>query len=90
MNNIGINMTNLNARGTALQTAGESFERISLSSVDTRSTITAVKNSMAAHRRTNQTHLQVGENLNRSATLIKDIGDRFFELDQDAARAMKL
>jgi len=86
---IGINISNLNARATALRTAGESFTRQELNAIDERSTISAVSNSVTAHNKANQIHMTVGEYLVQSANLIQDIGARFFEIDQDAANIMQ-
>jgi len=86
---IGINISNLNARTTALRTAGEAFTRQELNVIDDRSTISAVRNSVIAHNKANQIHMTVGEYLVQSANLTQDIGARFFEIDQDAASIMQ-
>ena len=85
---IQVNIDNLNTRAAALKTAGEGFTSQQLNAIDTRSTISAVQNSNAAHNKSNQIHISVGENLVQSATLITDIGERFFEIDTSVAAAM--
>ena len=85
---IKVNIENLNARAAALKTSGEDFTSQQLNAIDTRSTISAVQNSITAHEKSNQIHLSVGEYLVQSATLVTDIGERFFEIDTSAAAAM--
>ena len=87
---IQVNINNLNTRVTALRTAGGAFTPQRLNSIDERSTISAVRNSVTAHNKSNQIHMIVGEYLVQSADLVQDIGMRFFELDQDAASIMAL
>ena len=86
--NISINMEALNVRSTALRNAGESFTEQPLVEVDTQSTLSIVQNSIHAHEVTNQKHVRVGEYLVALATQILDIGERFFEMDQNAASTM--
>ena len=87
--NIGINMTNLTARTTALRGAGENFTHQALNTIDERSTISAVRNSVVAHNQTNQIHLTVGEYLVQAANVVQDIGVGFFEIDQAASSVMQ-
>ena len=87
---IQINKDNLNTRATALKTVGESFTPQRLNVIDTRSTISVIQNSINAQEATDQIHLTVGEYLVRSSTLIKDIGERFFKIDEDASGIMAL
>jgi len=86
---IGINVSNLNVRTTALRTAGEAFTRQELTAIDERSTISAIRSSVTAHNKANQIHMTVGEYLVQAADLVQDIGVRFFEIDQDAASVMQ-
>ena len=86
---IGINMTSLNTRATALTTAGETFESQDLNNIDTRSTLSAVSNSVTTHNKANEIHMTVGDYLVQSADLVQNIGTSFFELDQDVASAMR-
>ena len=87
--NILINTALLNNRAAALRTAGETFVRQELNSIDTTSTLSAITNSVTAHNETNQIHVAVGEYLTQSADLIVDIGRSFFEIDQEAANTMQ-
>ena len=87
--NILINTALLNNRAAALRTAGETFVPQELNSIDSRSTLSAVANSVTAHNETNQIHVTVGEYLVQSADLIVDIGRSFFEIDQEAANTMQ-
>ena len=86
--NIQVNTENLNARAAALKTAGEAFTPQQLNAIDNRSTISAVKNSIDAHTKTNLTNRSIGDYLVQSATLATDIGERFFEIDASAAAMM--
>ena len=90
MSAISIDMQSLNARASALRTAGESFTPLQLNAIDTISTISAIGNSITAHETSSQVHSSVGKYLILSATLITDIGQGFFEIDQDAAAMMAL
>ena len=87
MRNISMNMLALEVRTDALRAAGETFTEQSLEPIDIRSTLSIVQHSINAHEATNQNHISVGEYLIDSANLIVDIGEGFFELDQDIAVA---
>ena len=88
MSTIQVNIDHLNARATALKTASESFTKLPLNSIDARSTLSVVQNAIRTHEEANGNHVRVGEHLRTSATLIMDIGVRFFEMDTSAASTM--
>jgi len=89
MSGIGINEDNLNERATALKTASNNFEVRTLDPVDGESTITANQNAQRAFDEAQQGHNHFSEKLVISATEIKDIGDRFFTIDEQAAGTMQ-
>ena len=88
MSMIQVCIENLNAKTAALKTSGEAFTSQQLNSIDTRSTISAVKSSIDSINKANTIHMTVGEYLVQSATAINGIGERFFEMDESAAAAM--
>lgn len=85
---IQINLDHLNTRANSLKTAGEAFTNPALEPIDIQSTLSIVQNSIDTHEQTNQNHMRMSEYLINSANLITDIGQGFFELDQEAASAM--
>jgi len=89
MPGIGINQSNLNERATALKDASNHFEVRTLNPVDTESTITANQNAQRAFEEAQQGHNHFSEQLAISAVEIKDIGDRFFTIDEQAANIMQ-
>jgi len=89
---ISINMENLIARTTELRGDGQSFlgeNPQALTSVDNRSTISVITNSVVKHEEMVQAHQAFGSNLVASADIITNIGDGFFDLDTTTASSMK-
>jgi len=89
---ISINMENLNARASELRNDGQSFleeNQQTLTSVDNRSTISAITNSATKHEEMVQAHQAFGNNLLASAEIITNVGEGFFELGTTTATSMK-
>jgi len=89
---ISINMENLNARASELRGDGQSFleeNQQALTSVDNRSTISVITNSVAKFEEMVQAHQAFGNNLVASAEIITNVGEGFFELDTTTATSMK-
>ena len=85
MAGVGLNATNLNARVADLKQASENIEVQTLSPVDEISTPTAVGNARTAFEGAQNTHQVLGAALLESSQVIKDVGDRFFAIDESAA-----
>ena len=88
MSQIEVNINNLTTRTTTLKNASERFVQRTLSYVDNRSTLSIVKNSFYAHEQTNLAHLDFSRYLLKSASLIEEIGEGFFELDTTVANTI--
>ena len=89
---ISINMESLTARTIELRNDGQSFlgeNPQALTSVDNRSTISVITNSVVKHEEMVQAHQAFGDNLVASADIITNIGEGFFELDTTTASSMK-
>ena len=89
---ISINIENLTARTIELRNDGQSFldeDPQALTSIDNRSTITVITNSVGKHEEMAQAHQGFGNNLVSSADIITNIGEGFFEIDSTTANSMK-
>jgi len=90
MNRISINNRSLEERATALKNAGNNFDEQVLTPIDDESTISANQNAQNAFQEAQQGNSLFGQALETSSEQIKEIGDRFLELDRQAAATMHL
>jgi len=90
MSGIGINESNLNERVTALENASNDFERRTLDPIDGESTITANQNGQRTFEEAQEGHSLFSEAIRASSVEIKNIGDRFFTIDEGAANVIGL
>ena len=88
MNKIAINSRSINRRANDLMSAAKNTEIPTLTSIDEKSTISANRNAQEIFRVTEITNRALSEALELSAGEIKAIGDRFLDLDQQAASRM--
>ena len=75
-------------RATALTTASNNFEVQTLDPIDGESTITANQNAQRVFQEAQEGHNLFSEALRVSSGEIKEIGDRFFTIDEETASTM--
>jgi len=85
MSRIGIDPNNINERAASLKQASENLGEQALSPIDSRSTISANENTKKAFEHAQSAHQILGTALLQSSQTIKDIGEGFFTLDEQAA-----
>ena len=86
-NRILINVENLNRWVADLSSVAEDFTSENLTT-ESRSTLSVIKNSIESHQSMTGVHLQFASYLTKSANMISDIGERFFDIDIAAAGMM--
>ena len=90
MSGIGINPDNLNERATALKIASDNFESQTLAPIDEESTITVNQTVQSVFEEAQEGHTLFSEAIRISSAEIKDIGDRFFTIDEQAASTIRI